>query len=412
MKNRRLITALTLGTLTSLTASQDAHGFAYIFAGEGNGIDVITHPIGYTGTGGNLFVTVGVDPTSTNAANMLISVQNVVNTWNGMTPTTSNLGEVLLSADNSVVAGGGPVAQMSSGSLISQASDTPALVHSSCSCYSCAAVQASLSTAQSGTPGGSQVDFESVLLHEMGHSIGLAHPNAATESGLPSTSHNYTKATDGANNVFDLNPGPDGVIGSHDDIRGDDVNLNYFHKATNDPFATANANGVVDSTTYSRDVTDLPVGDTFSTNADRTVSTLLRYNEPGTEAVMQQGTFGGETQRTLTADDVAGIKYAESGLDEIAGTADDYNLILVYNGLDASADIVIDFDNAETGFAVSKSTGAFLPDDHIRITSNDIYFNTGFNWYFNDELTVIPEPNTLAPLAIGGLLVARRRRRA
>ena len=90
---------------------------------------------------------------------------------------------------------------------------------------------------------------------------------------------------------------------------------------------------------------------------------------------MQQGTFTDEHQRTLGADDLAGLLYAMAGIDEISGTADDYTLILTYAGLTNNADIVIDFDNAETGFAVSQSGGAFIASDHIAIVNNNIYFS-------------------------------------
>ncbi len=103
-------------------------------------------------------MTVGIDPTSAFAAQMIIPTQNVVNTWNGRLPTTGNL--------NPTGVGAG------------------------------------------------QVDYESTLLHEMEHSLGLAHVNAATRSGLAGASRNFTKATDSANNVFDINPGTDGIIGS------------------------------------------------------------------------------------------------------------------------------------------------------------------------------------------------------
>jgi len=241
-------------------------------------------------------------------------------------------------------------------------------------------------------------------LHELGHSIGLAHVNAASESGLTGADRNYTKTTNGANNTFDLDAGPDGVRGSHDDLRGDDVNLNYFRIADNDPFDTNL--GVVDSTTYSRDTADLPPADAFSTNADRSVSQLARYAAPGTEAVMQQGTFFSEIQRTLAADDVAGILYAEAGLDELAGTADDYDLLLQYAGQTTSAEIVIAFDNSETGFAVSKSFRAFITPDHYRVADSDIFFNTGYDWHFND--TLIPEPASAFLLGAAGLALLVR----
>lgn len=303
-----------------------AQAFAYIFAGESNGIDVVTHPIGYNGSGGILSVSVGIDPSSVNAASMVISVENVIRTFNNLSLTTGNI-------------------------QFGGATNIPS----------------------------GQVDFESTLLHELGHSLGLAHVNAATESSLTGANRNYTKATNGIDNSFNLGSGVDVIIGSSDDLRGDDVNLHYFRTSNNNPFTIS---GTVDNTSYSRDLSNLPTGDLFAANADRIVSSLL--GEGSTEAVMQQGTFYNEAQRTLSADDVAGIRYAAAGQDEIAGTADDYTLLLTYAGLDASAGIVIDFDNSQTGFAVSQSSGTFLISGHVAISANSIFFNTSSPWFFNN----------------------------
>lgn len=59
----------------------------------------------------------------------------------------------------------------------------------------------------------------------------------SSELGLAGDNKNYTASTTkGANKVFDLNCGTDGVIGSSDAMRGDDVNLCWFSKGINDPF--------------------------------------------------------------------------------------------------------------------------------------------------------------------------------
>lgn len=336
------IIPLLLFLLVSLP-NNPSLAFAYIFSGEVYGVGIVTHPIGYTGTGGTLTVTVGIDPTSANAASMVIPVQNSCTRFNNLNSTTGN--------------------------VVSDWINIPIGAY----------------------------DFESVFIHELGHSLGLAHVNAASESGLSGTDREYTKATDGADNTFNLNHGVDAVIGSEDDVRGDDVCLHYFRTSNNNPFTIA---GTVDNTTYSRDVAALPFGNLFATNADRNVSALLAVGAT-TEAVMQQGTFNNEIQRTLTHDDVAGIRYAAAGVDEIAGTADDYTLVVSYIGLTTSADIVIDFDNSETGFAVSKSGGSFIGGSHVRITSNNIYFNTGFSWYFNP--TLIPLDVTWEHVSVSAL---------
>ena len=306
-------------------------GFAgtFIFAGESYGVDVVAHPTSYTGQGGTLTVRVCIAPSSANATAMEIPVQNNINIYNQLQPTTGNL-----------VSGG-----------------------------------------NNNIPSG-QLDFESVALHELGHCIGLAHANAASESGLTGNNKNYTKATDGSNNQFDINPGADGVIGSNDDIRGDDINLHWYRKSNNNPFTI---DTTVDSSTYARDLSDLPTGHSFATNADRTVASNSGY--PGTESVMQQLTFFDEAQRTLTHDDVATLLYAASGKNEVAGNNDDYTVNLEYGGIsNSNCDINLKFDNSQTGFAVCQTGGAFLPgSDHIRITSANIFFNTGFNWFFNTD---------------------------
>lgn len=325
--------------LISIAASSAVNAGAYIFADELNGVDVITHPSTYTGSGGNVVVRICIDPTSPNATDMEHSVQNNIAVFNQLVPT---LGNVELGLNNNV-------------------------------------------------PSGS-IDFESVALHEIGHCLGLAHINAASESGETGDNQNYTRATDGVDNILNLNAGSDGIRGSSDDIRGDDVNLLWFRISNNDPFTIES---IVDSTTYSRDASDwIALGHSYAANADRDVSTLLGYAK--TEAVMQQGTFFDEAQRTLGHDDVATISYAASGLDELAtgggNTQDNYTIVLEYGGISTTnCDVSMAFTST-SGLAFCAINGVFMGSGHTRITTASIEFGQGFNWFFNS-------PNTAPILA-------------
>lgn len=329
--------------LIGLLISQSAESGVFEFAGDEHGADVIAHPTGYFANGQTLVVTVGIAPSSLHAEEMVVPVQNVINVWNQLKPTVNNVKHNQISSK--------------------------------------------------------EFDFESVALHELGHCIGLAHPNLATESGLVGDDKDFTKSTRGANNRFDLDEGVDGVIGSGDDLRGDDVNLHWFAKATNNPFVLSN---VIDKTTYSRDIDDLPFGDIYVANGERHVSDL--FGVSNTESVMQQGIFAGETRRTLTADDVATMRLGMSGLDMIAGTEDDYDLTLRYVGFTETADIVFDFDD-EASFAACQIRGVFLRQDknHVTINRAQVSFSTDFAWHFNNEITTLPEvTDTTVSIKVNG----------
>ena len=348
------LSALTLGI--AIAEARPSHAFSFLF----NSFDTprVAHQIGYNGTGGHYNIDIGINSSSLFAQEAMVATQNVVNTWNALVPTTGNLNFTEI-ANN-------------------------------------------------------QIDFESVLLHELGHSLGLGHPNLASESGLGGNKRDYTKSSKGANGSFDLNAGADGIIGSADDLRGDDENKNFFRIADNDPFNTNL--GVVDSTTYTRDISQLPLGDHYSANSDRKVGAALGYSN--TESVMQQGAFFGETQRSLGADDVAGIRYTMAGVDEIAGTDDDYTFALNFVGLADAADILINFDNTETSFAESQSFGRIIgtnddtENQHFAITRSNIFFNSNYNWFFPEEQPQdIPEPASLFGLLVfgaGGVLLKRK----
>jgi hypothetical protein len=317
----RLRTAVVM-----LTMSLPGLVWAGVFVGaESLDTSIVVHPKGYTGSGGTLNLTVCIDPSSPNAASMAAPVQNAIATWNGLAPTSPNLS---LGASNNIPS--------------------------------------------------SDVDFESVVLHEMGHCLGLGHPNLATESGLTGDDQNYTKSTKGPDASYDLDKGADNLRGSSDDLRDDDENVHWFRISNNNPFTIA---GTVDSTTYTRSLASLPVGHTYAANADRDVGAALGFADA--EAVMQQGQFVDEAQRALNHDDVATLKLAESGLDMIAGNSDDYTVALSYGGMTTGCDLNLKFDDAEASFAQCNVSLGLISGSHWSVASADLYFNTGFSWFFN-----------------------------
>jgi hypothetical protein len=290
-------------------------------------VNIITHPVGYTGAGRELPVTVGIKAGTPNSFEMVIPLLNAIRVWNELIPTWGNVNK----------------------------------------------------TGSNVPPG--QFDFESVLLHELGHCIGLDHPNLASESGLSGADRDYTKTTRGADGVYNLDPGTDGVIGSNDDQRGDDVNLHWFRKANNNPFTIEPK---VDRTTYSRDLFDLPPGHLYAATGSLRVANL--FGLTNSEAVMQQGISTGEAHRTLNADDVATLRLAMSGFDSLAGTTDDYTVFLEFAGFTDNADIVVRFGNAQqTTFAACEISAVESRSNsgHFVITKGDIYFRDDINWFFN-----------------------------
>jgi hypothetical protein len=173
------------------------------------------------------------------------------------------------------------------------------------------------------------------------------------------------------------------LFGSADDIRGDDVNLHWFN-TSNNPFILPA--GAIDGTTYFRGLANLPGADAYAENGDRSVAAVQGF--ANTEAVMQQGQLFDEAQRDLTADGVATIRLAESGIDEIENTVDDYSINLIYHGEfsdplnEPGCDIAITMDDVAS-FAFCSVGGAFIGSNHIRITTAFISINSNFNWFYN-----------------------------
>jgi len=316
----------------ALLAANPAFAGAFVFA-SGNAPELIAHPTTYLGTGGDINVRVCIAPGSESITEMQVAVQNSVTIWNRLQASSPN---VFLGGNNDIPTGA--------------------------------------------------VDFESTLTHELGHCIGLAHPNEATESGLPAADRDYTKTAPGPNGVRDLDPGSDGIRGSADDQRGDDINLHWFNIGSNNPFVLSEP---VDASTYSRDLANLPPSDSFAANADRTVAADLGF--PGTEAVMQQGAFTDEDQRQLATDDIATLRLGMAGLDRSAGTSDDYRPVLVFDGVGDDCDITVQLTGTSFAFCSIGAVPINGNNNHLRVTNALVQLgsNSNFNWHFNQNPVVV-----------------------
>jgi hypothetical protein len=295
----------------------------------------VVHAGGYTGGGGELAVSVCLDPGALPpSGDPEQAIRNAVATFNALTPTPGNV------------------------------------------------------VSRSDGAGGS--DFESVLLHEVGHCVGLDHsalgPSETGSFDDPLTY--FANAFRGGNGAFDGTAGADGVRGSRDDQRGDDVNRNWFRKNVNNPFETPPA--VVDRSSYSVALSDLPVGHSFVENSSAfgpcpgPSTSQLRGLSP-TQNVMFPVICSSNHLRRLAPDDVAVLRIAKAGQDGVQGSADDYTLKLNYIGKTADCQIKIQFTN-DAGFAVCAVEGTTLGSD-VRITSGTVKFLRTGNWYYNPNDT-------------------------
>jgi hypothetical protein len=325
--------ALTMVATSALIATSASAGTFLDFNFLQNRV---VHGGGYAGTGGEVSVSVCLDPDALPVSgNPDQAIRNAVAAFNALAPTTGNV------------------------------------------------------VSRSDGAGGS--DFESVLLHEVGHCIGMDHSalGPSEVGGFDSPNIYYANAFPGPNAGFDTNAGADGVRGSRDDVRGDDINRNWFRKNSNNPFETPPA--TVDRGTYSTSLSDLPVGHTFVENATSFVpcsgpNTSSLRGMSATQNTMFPVICSNNHLRRLAPDDVALLRIARAGLNGTQGNADDYTLKLTYIGQATSCNIKIQF-TSDAGFARCQTQAQTIGGSDLRVIGATAQFLRTANWYYNPNDT-------------------------
>jgi len=241
---------------------------------------IVVHPPGYDGTGGTLEVRICA------AEETRFAVLKAISIWNAAQRTTEN-------------------------------------------CTACRLWE------EGPSGSGEPFSMESTVLHEMGHCVlGLGHIN--WNDGSSETS--FTNTADATL----MTPGADGIRGSSDDgvapLPGARL-IHWFRETDNNPLTIDST--TIDSATYTRRIIDLPTGHGWSANGNRGVGLPLGF--ANTQAIMYSGIDAGQAYNSLAADEVNTVEFGMSGLDEDAGTADDYTIELIYVDDCAAADVEVQY---------------------------------------------------------------------
>jgi len=299
--------------------------------------DAVTHPFGYSGVGGTLTIDVCIDPSSQFSGALEGPLRKAIATWNTLEPTTGQY--IPPGSSNEVPA--------------------------------------------------DRWDAESVLLHELGHCLGLNHGNLGSQ--VLFFFSNATLSTTGPDGEFSFDfIGLDNKWGTPDDMRGDDENLLWFRRGLNDPFfIELQPRPSIDRLTFSRNLADLPASDSYAANAGPNVADELGYASSKSVMYSQEGPQS--EFRTLVADDVDTLQYSLAGLDEDAGTSDDFSFQI--REAEFPCDIPIGFVANVTADGVGECSVALArigETNHYAVNPTRINLSLDFDWYFgpNPDLSV------------------------
>jgi hypothetical protein len=271
---------------------------------------VVVHPAAYDGSSGGpieikVCVPPGVDEITKPALEAAIDI------WNGLIATTEN-------------------------------------------CTGCRAIE------QGPADTGEPYSMVSILLHELGHcGAGIGHINWEDPSG-DTTSFTSTKE------ATSIAVGVDMIRGTGDDrpapLPGSRV-LHWFRSTDNDPFVNS---GVVDISTYSRRIIDLPGGHVWPASGNLGVGLTLGHLN--TQAIMYSHIDEGTTYASLAADEINTVQFGMSGMDEMAGTSDDYTVSFVITDC-ASADIEVTYTDldGDSGLGVCLADIEPLPTGGLEV---------------------------------------------
>lgn len=232
-----------------------------------------------------------------------------------------------------------------------------------------------------------------VLLHELGHcALGLDHVERHWDvnwDGLFEPT-SFTRSAEAAYLPEALDFGADGIRGSGDDFHqafggGPAESVSWFRQADNDPFVVDAT--IIDTNTYSRSLSNLPVPDTWGASGNLDVALVQGY-------LQQQAVMYGLYQRRqyfrgLLADDVNMLKMARTGEDWEAGTADDYAVDLDFVG-DCSKPHDIKVEYGPT------AVGAFGQCENLKID----YSFSGQNPFLARHFSIVRGEEPANPLRI------------
>lgn len=329
--------------------SLSAFGGSYVDIDDkvSSGINVpfaIVHPVGYNGAGGQLAVKVCIDfDSSPKAARLMVPLQNAISTWNTLVPTLQNCSRCMLLEDTSPLPEG-------------------------------------------------RIHAETVILHELGHcAMGLNHINIDQAPLGPAS---FTKSV-GATAITDNN----GIPGDLEDLHSPALNVQdmaWFRTIDNNPFAIDSI--VIDDDSFSRSVAaDLPAGHGYAASANLGVGAALGF--ANSQAVMYSGVVREMKNISLAPDDVNMIRMGMAGADLMAGTADDYTVVLSYlNQCDGTEDIKVEFFDLSSGVFgrcfqdIGESFSQGLLKFHWSVVPPMgssvilISLNDNENWDFGDEV--------------------------